>query len=162
MRYHDLVFCLLFYGWFSSAIVWGASAKHSRGQKVGLDHVLEDEDGRTSFFFYLAYHWCVVSEQLSISPRNNLLDKNYSLRSFIRGNQSRSVFDVDFESVLKKAQRAKSTILKTGSGVGSPSESLILFSPPPQEENRNKKIKICVEILHLEVSVSTEAGRLCP
>jgi len=28
-----------------SAIVWGASAKHSRGQKVGLEHVLEDEDG---------------------------------------------------------------------------------------------------------------------
>ena len=27
------------------AIVWGASAKHSRGQKVGLEHVLEDEDG---------------------------------------------------------------------------------------------------------------------
>ncbi|TFY72761.1 hypothetical protein EVG20_g265 [Dentipellis fragilis] len=26
------------------AVVWGASAKHSRGQKVGLDHVLEDED----------------------------------------------------------------------------------------------------------------------
>ncbi|KAF8351561.1 P-loop containing nucleoside triphosphate hydrolase protein [Amanita rubescens] len=26
------------------AIVWGTSAKHSRGQKVGLDHVLEDED----------------------------------------------------------------------------------------------------------------------
>ncbi|KAH7920802.1 P-loop containing nucleoside triphosphate hydrolase protein [Leucogyrophana mollusca] len=26
------------------AIVWGASAKHSRGQKVGLDHILEDED----------------------------------------------------------------------------------------------------------------------
>lgn len=27
------------------AIVWGASAKHARGQKVGLDHILEDEDG---------------------------------------------------------------------------------------------------------------------
>jgi hypothetical protein len=27
----------------TSAIVWGSSAKHSRGQKVGLDHVLEDE-----------------------------------------------------------------------------------------------------------------------
>lgn len=26
------------------AIVWGSSAKHSRGQRVGLDHVLEDED----------------------------------------------------------------------------------------------------------------------
>ncbi|GBE79741.1 Uncharacterized GTP-binding protein [Sparassis crispa] len=26
------------------AIVWGASAKHARGQKVGLDHVLDDED----------------------------------------------------------------------------------------------------------------------
>ena len=28
-----------------SAIVWGASAKHARGQKVGLDHILDDEDG---------------------------------------------------------------------------------------------------------------------
>jgi len=26
------------------AVVWGASAKHARGQKVGLDHVLDDED----------------------------------------------------------------------------------------------------------------------
>jgi len=26
------------------AVVWGASAKHSRGQKVGLEHILEDED----------------------------------------------------------------------------------------------------------------------
>lgn len=29
-----------------SAIVWGASAKHARGQKVGLEHVLDDEDGK--------------------------------------------------------------------------------------------------------------------
>ncbi|KAF9452439.1 P-loop containing nucleoside triphosphate hydrolase protein [Macrolepiota fuliginosa MF-IS2] len=26
------------------AIVWGASAKHARGQKVGLEHILDDED----------------------------------------------------------------------------------------------------------------------
>ncbi|KAG8889762.1 hypothetical protein FRB98_002684 [Tulasnella sp. 332] len=26
------------------AVVWGSSAKHSRGQKVGLEHILEDED----------------------------------------------------------------------------------------------------------------------
>lgn len=32
-------------GFVFSAIVWGASAKHTRGQKVGLDHILEDEDG---------------------------------------------------------------------------------------------------------------------
>ncbi|CAH7676609.1 P-loop containing nucleoside triphosphate hydrolase protein [Phakopsora pachyrhizi] len=25
-------------------VVWGTSAKHARGQKVGLDHILEDED----------------------------------------------------------------------------------------------------------------------
>ena len=29
---------------FKHAIVWGSSAKHARGQKVGLDHILEDED----------------------------------------------------------------------------------------------------------------------
>jgi len=26
------------------AMVWGSSAKHARGQKVGLEHILEDED----------------------------------------------------------------------------------------------------------------------
>ncbi|KAE8539874.1 hypothetical protein D1P53_003811 [Cryptococcus gattii VGV] len=29
---------------FKNAMVWGTSAKHARGQKVGLDHVLEDEE----------------------------------------------------------------------------------------------------------------------
>ncbi|OCF33936.1 cytoplasmic protein [Kwoniella heveanensis CBS 569] len=29
---------------FRNAMVWGTSAKHARGQKVGLDHVLEDEE----------------------------------------------------------------------------------------------------------------------
>lgn len=29
---------------FKHAIVYGTSAKHSRGQKVGLDHLLEDEE----------------------------------------------------------------------------------------------------------------------
>ncbi|RSH92771.1 hypothetical protein EHS25_008217 [Saitozyma podzolica] len=29
---------------FKNAMVYGTSAKHARGQKVGLDHVLEDED----------------------------------------------------------------------------------------------------------------------
>nr|ODN87648.1 cytoplasmic protein [Cryptococcus depauperatus CBS 7855] len=28
----------------NEAMVWGTSAKHARGQKVGLDHVLEDEE----------------------------------------------------------------------------------------------------------------------
>ncbi|RSH79175.1 uncharacterized protein EHS24_001214 [Apiotrichum porosum] len=34
---------------FKNAMVYGTSAKHSRGQKVGLDHVLEDEDIITLF-----------------------------------------------------------------------------------------------------------------
>jgi ribosome-interacting GTPase 1 len=39
---------------FQSAIVWGASAKHARGQKVGLEHILEDEDGEVCA--YSTYH----------------------------------------------------------------------------------------------------------
>ncbi|WFD00645.1 GTP-binding protein rbg1 [Malassezia yamatoensis] len=34
---------------FKYAMVWGASAKHARGQRVGADHVLEDEDCVTIF-----------------------------------------------------------------------------------------------------------------
>jgi hypothetical protein len=35
-----------------SAVVWGASAKHARGQKVGLEHILEDEDGQAPLLFF--------------------------------------------------------------------------------------------------------------
>ena len=41
-----------------SAMVWGSSAKHARGQKVGLDHVLEDEDGKPGDFTYS--HECLT------------------------------------------------------------------------------------------------------
>ena len=34
---------------FKYAMVWGTSAKHARGQRVGADHVLEDEDCVTIF-----------------------------------------------------------------------------------------------------------------
>src|ERR1700676_632077 len=47
---------------FCSAIVWGASAKHSRGQKVGLDHILEDEDGRLLSDFCL---WTLLTHSVS-------------------------------------------------------------------------------------------------
>ena len=46
-----------------SAIVWGASAKHARGQKVGLDHILEDEDGASCvhpLFTLVVDHFAVV------------------------------------------------------------------------------------------------------
>ena len=53
------------------AIVWGASAKHSRGQKVGLEHVLEDEDGACGHAMILS--WRSIDRrhpQLSTSRRS--------------------------------------------------------------------------------------------
>lgn len=39
LNYHTFIFITLFY----SALVWGSSVKH-QPQKVGKDHVLNDED----------------------------------------------------------------------------------------------------------------------
>lgn len=54
-----------------SAIVWGASAKHARGQKVGLDHVLEDEDGAVIFPECTLSIVLIPVVQSCTSPRSN-------------------------------------------------------------------------------------------
>lgn len=52
-----------------SAIVWGASAKHSRGQKVGLDHILEDEDGEPYLSYTLSLLFIPLSPVVHISKK---------------------------------------------------------------------------------------------
>ena len=51
-------------------MVWGSSAKHARGQKVGLDHILEDEDGKpgdiTCSYKYLTLPSCEYCEKVTL------------------------------------------------------------------------------------------------
>ena len=55
-----------------SAIVWGASAKHARGQKVGLDHVLDDEDGEYPAPLHDEYTYKSSPFQLCTSQKSSV------------------------------------------------------------------------------------------
>ena len=55
--------------------MWGASAKHARGQKVGLEHTLEDEDGTWNptssisllwWFFTSRPHFKKINDDLNL------------------------------------------------------------------------------------------------
>lgn len=55
---------------FKIAMVYGASAKHPRGQRVGLDHVLMDEG---EFFMHLSHRHMLTILSLHLSRRRHSL-----------------------------------------------------------------------------------------
>lgn len=73
----DTVWCV------RSAIVWGSSAKHARGQKVGLDHILEDEDGKFRVLIYQDPS-STTSPQLFTSQRSEVGNSKISSITALR------------------------------------------------------------------------------